>query len=474
MNIPIDTFATVTTEDLEDQITELAGHLNAANYRWLTLIAEFDRRQAWAGAKINSCAHWLNFKCGLNLGAAREKVRVAHALPSLPKIAACMARGELSYSKVRALTRIACPATEDGLLMIALHGTAHHVETLVRHYRRAEHHEQLAREERQVQKACFRYWYDDDGSLIIQGRMPAVAGATFVKALEAAMEAVPPTEPISPVKHPFEWTEATRGPEDEDVVDALRPFAARRADALALMADCFLQHGPVAQSSADRYQVMVHVDATTLKDHSDGRCEIDHGPALSVEAVRQISCDSTLVRLDENERGDVLNVGRKTRSIPPALRRALNVRDSGCRFPGCTFHRFVDAHHVKHWADGGETNLSNLIVLCRAHHRMVHTGEIVIEAAADGGWRFLNQAGRPYKGAYRDDPPHYEWSALRAVHDAAKIDISPKTATTLWAGERMDFDLALFALFGQRDRADPSTDRRFRGNVRRANVRPYN
>jgi hypothetical protein len=102
----------------------MAGHLNAANYRWLTLIAEFDRRRGWAGAKIASCAHWLNFKCGLNLGAAREKVRVAHALPSLPKIAASMARGELSYSKVRALTRIACKATEDSLLMIARHGTS--------------------------------------------------------------------------------------------------------------------------------------------------------------------------------------------------------------------------------------------------------------------------------------------------------------------------------------------------------------
>jgi hypothetical protein len=450
---PVNALAAVGTDELESQITELAGHLNAAHYRWLTLIAEFDRRQGWAGAKIASCAHWLNFKCGLNLGAAREKVRVAHALPSLPKIAASMARGELSYSKVRALTRIACSATEDSLLMIALHGTAHHVETLVRHYRRAEHHEQLAREERQEQSAFFRYWYDEDGSLIFHGRMPALSGARFMKGLEAATEAVPATEPLSPVKHPFEWAEAETDPEEEDVDHALRTYGARRADALALMADCFLQQGAAAaHSSADRYQVVVHVDAATLKDHADGRCEIDHGPPLSVEAVRQIACDSTLVRLDENERGEVLNVGRKTRSIPPALRRALNARDSGCRFPGCTLHRFVDAHHVEHWADGGETKLSNLITLCRAHHRMVHTGEIVIEAMAGGGWRFLNQAGRPYKGAYRADAPNYDWSTLRAVHDAAKIPIDPDTAITRWAGERMDYDLALFALFGQRDR----------------------
>jgi hypothetical protein len=463
----INSLENVSTGDLEDQITELAGHLNAANYRWLTLIAEFDRRQGWAGDKILSCAHWLNFKCGLHLGAAREKVRVAHALPALPKIGASMARGELSYSKVRALTRIACAATEEGLLMIALHGTAHHVESLVRHYRRAEQVEQLAREERQQRNCSFRFWHDSDGSLVFQGRMPALSGEVFLKALEAALEEVPATEPLSPVKHPYEWAESEEDPEVEEVDHALRSYASRRADALALMGECFLKHGaPAAQSSADRYQVVVHVDASTLKDHADGRCEIEHGPALSVESVRQIGCDCTRVRLDENEQGEVLNVGRKTRSIPPALRRALNSRDSGCRFPGCTFHRFVDAHHVKHWADGGETKLSNLITLCRAHHRMVHSGEIMIEATAEGGWRFLNQAGCPYKGAYRQDAPAYTPDALRSVHDAQNLRIAPKTAATRWAGERMDYDLALFALFSQRDHKLSQRDhKRFRGNA---------
>ncbi len=129
--------------ELEARITELAGHLNAAQHRWLVLIAEFDRRRGWSGAGIASCAHWLNFKCGLNLGAAREKVRVAHALQDLPRIAASMARGELSYSKVRAITRVACPATEENLLNIALHGTAYHVETIVRLYRRAQQAQEI-------------------------------------------------------------------------------------------------------------------------------------------------------------------------------------------------------------------------------------------------------------------------------------------------------------------------------------------
>jgi hypothetical protein len=123
--------------ELQAQITELAGHLNAASYRWLVLIAEFDRREGWADGSTTSCAHWLGWKCGIDRGAAREKVRVARALEALPLISAAMARGALSYSKVRALTRMATAETEDMLLMIALHGTAHHVETLVRLYRRA-------------------------------------------------------------------------------------------------------------------------------------------------------------------------------------------------------------------------------------------------------------------------------------------------------------------------------------------------
>jgi hypothetical protein len=432
-------------EELEDQITELAGHLNAANYRWLTLIAEFDRRNGWCDGRLHSCAHWLNFKVGLNLGAAREKIRVAHALEGLPKIAASMARGELSYSKVRALTRIACDTTEDGLLMMALHGTAHHVERLVRHYRQVEHAEELAREERQEERSKLSCWYDSDGSLIVQGRIPALQGAIFEKALEAAMEAVPATEPISPKKYP-DWDD----PEEPPV--ALRTYGARRADALTLMAESFLQHGP-AQSTADRYQVVVHVDAATLKNHENGRCQIEHGPAITVDTARQITCDSSLVRLVENDNGEPLDVGRKTRSIPPALRRALNARDTGCRFPGCTFHRYVDAHHIEHWADGGETKLSNLITLCRAHHRMVHKGEIIIRTDEAGAWRFFSEDGRAYQEAYRENRPSYEWNELHDVHEAQGVYIDARTAATRWAGERMDYDLAIFGLFSSLARA---------------------
>ena len=176
--------------ELESEITELAGHLNAAHYRWLTLIAEFDRRNGWAEGGCLSCAHWLNFKCGVAMGAAREKVRVARALEQLPKLAAAMGRGEVSYSKARAITRIASAENEEYLLSIALHGTAHHVERLVQGYRRAKDAEEASREARQFAGRSVRYFYDADGAMVLKAHLPADLGALLIKALDAAAEEI--------------------------------------------------------------------------------------------------------------------------------------------------------------------------------------------------------------------------------------------------------------------------------------------
>jgi hypothetical protein len=144
----------------------------------------------------------------------------------------------------------------------------------------------------------------------------------MIQALNAAMEKIPAKE-ISPTgvqEHPI-------------------PYSCRRADALACMAESFLAgSGPSspASSTADRYQVVVHVDAESLREHSGGRCEIEQGPSIPVETARRLACDASLLSVLENEHGEPLDVGRKTRSIPPAIRRALRTRDAGCRFPGCT------------------------------------------------------------------------------------------------------------------------------------------
>jgi Domain of unknown function (DUF222)/HNH endonuclease len=428
-------YADLTRDELEAQITELAGHLNAANYRWLTLIAEFDRRLGWSDGTLPSCAHWLNFKVGLNLGAAREKVRVAHALPALPQIAAAMARGELSYSKVRALTRVATAATEDSLLNIALHGTAYHVETVARCFRRAQEAQELTREARQQEGRSVDYWYDEDGSLVLRARLPALAGAQLVKALDSALATLPSTTLNMTL-----------------LAEERLTYQARRADALALVAETYLQHEPSA-NTADRYQVVVHVDAETLTERTAGRCHLEDGPSIPVETVRRLTCDASLVRIIETEQGEPLDVGRKTRTIPPAIRRALNTRDAGCCFPGCTSRRYLDAHHLEHWADGGETKLANLVTLCRRHHRLVHEGGIILDTRSGGGWRFRRPDGREFDTVHPVSPPPYEWTALSDTHAASELHIDADTAATRWTGERMDYDLAVWVLCAQADRA---------------------
>jgi hypothetical protein len=439
----------LTLRELEAQITELAGHLNAAHYRWLSLIGEFDRRQGWSDGATQSCAHWLNWKCGIDMGAAREKVRVAHSLEQLPRISAAMARGELSYSKARALTRVACPQTEAYLLSIALHGTAAHVEKVVRQYRRAQEAEELSREARQQATRTVTYFYDDDGSLILKGRLPADIGALLIKALDSAVNdpAVREVSAETPAR------QAARGVVVE-ACDERASWGARRADALGRIAESFLQHGAEALNGGDRHQIVVHVDVETLREGGAGRCELEDGPSLAVETVRRLACEASIVSVLENEQGDPLNVGRKTRSVPPALRRALNARDRGCRFPGCPNARYVDAHHIHHWARGGETKLSNLVQLCRFHHRQVHEGRVLIQSLDEGALRFLRPDGQSFDSVAPDHTrPICDWQQLPTVHDPQGIRIDQNTATTRWCGEKMDYGLAIEVLLQHARRA---------------------
>jgi hypothetical protein len=180
--------STRSLDAVEEEIAALASHIHAATYRLLELIRELDARGGWEG--FRSCAHWLNWRIGLDLGAAREKVRVARALPALPLISEAFRRGTLSFSKVRAISRVATSENESALLAIAEAGTAAHVETVVQAYRRTKRAEALVEANRQHAERYLRYYHDDDGMLVIQGRLPAEQGALVVQALEAAADAL--------------------------------------------------------------------------------------------------------------------------------------------------------------------------------------------------------------------------------------------------------------------------------------------
>jgi hypothetical protein len=175
-----------------------------------------------------------------------------------------------------------------------------------------------------------------------------------------------------------------------------RPASGRRssADALVLMAETLLSSGPRRRSGGERYQVVVHVDAATLATDGEGSCQLEHGSALQPEVARRLACDASVVRILERD-GRPLSLGRKARSTPPALRRALQTRDRSCRFPGCSQRRFLHAHHIEHWAKGGRTELSNLIHLCAHHHRLVHEGGYRVERRVRGELCFRRPDGRP-------------------------------------------------------------------------------
>ena len=177
-------------EALEHRITELSAHIHAATYRLLYLIAEFDRRKGWAHWGILSCAHWLNWKCGIGLVAARDKVRVARSLDSLPKISEAFRTGQVSYSKVRAMTRVATVENEDYLLQIARHGTAAHVERLVCNYRKVQRIAGRQRANTLHEERCVKFHHDDDGALVIEARLAPETGAIVLEALAVAGEAM--------------------------------------------------------------------------------------------------------------------------------------------------------------------------------------------------------------------------------------------------------------------------------------------
>jgi hypothetical protein len=432
-------------EALADEITELCSYLYAAEYQLLVKIREFDANGYWGGPGLASCAHWLNFKCGMGMNAARERVRVARALAELPKISAEFEAGTVSYSKVRAMTRVATPENEDFMLNIARHGTAYHVETLVRKYRRVQMQREADTANAIYVTREVTYYWDEEGALVFHGRLPAEQGELILRALEMQMEKSfqePPTEGVSAeTPAPTESTvKAEACAETPGEPDTRSPVAARRADALAEIAETYMNSEPVANSTADRYQVVMHVN----EDSS----YIENGPHVSAETSRRVGCDCSVIRVKEDENGQPLSIGRRSRLIPPAIRRALRMRDDGCRFPGCTRRHLVDAHHIEHWSNGGETNIENLVQLCRQHHRLVHEGGFSCEKTRSGDIVFRDRRKRPlphWSSLPRRNSQNEAVEFLHEQFDRFGID-SGSCVPDWYAGDTCDWQMAVEGL----------------------------
>ena len=392
-------------ELLERQICEGAADLAAATCRWLLLVGEYDARRGWAEWGVNSCAHWLSLRCGIGLRAAREQVRVARALDGLPRLAAGFRSGELSYSKVRAVTRAANPANEAELVELARNATGAQLERVVQGYlgviRVNRERGQLVEEKQRL--SCT---WGDDGMLRIEGRLNPEDGAALLKALEAA---------------------------DSD--DPGLTVSVRRALALGVVARGEAEPPP---------EVVVHVDADTLSgERISEQCQIEDGPVIAPELARRLGCDAALVTIVERD-GEPLSVGRRTRAISPALRRALRRRDDGCRFPGCTNTRYLHAHHIEHWAQGGRTELGNLIQLCSRHHRCVHEGGYAVELDASGTACFSTPQG--WRIPPWGESPGPSGIPLGWQNRCLGVGVDADTAKPRFMGDPIDYGIAVEGL----------------------------
>jgi uncharacterized protein DUF222/HNH endonuclease len=415
---------TAEMDRLGNEIAELSAHLDAATAHLLALIRDFDAGGGWNHG-FRSCAHWLSWRVGLDLGAARERVRVARALGGLPRLADALARGELSYAKVRALTRIARPELEERLIAIGRAGTACHVERIVRGWRRVDALAEGREAARLHKNRGVHVYQDEDGMVVIRGRLAPESGAVLMQALAAARESL---------------YQNSRGTDAASEASGATPSTPQeQADALVLLAETALRHELDPGASGERYQVVVHVDAPVLADaQAPGQSVLEGGAHVSAETSRRLACDASRVVMRHDPDGRIVEVGARTRTIPPAIRRALHHRDQGCRFPGCGV-RFGQGHHIRHWAQGGPTTLSNLTMLCRRHHRAVHEEGFQVERQPDGGLRFRRPDGR----SLPDVPPPPEVPgdpvrALRARSESVGLHLHALTTTPGWLGERLD------------------------------------
>jgi hypothetical protein len=421
-----------------DELSSLFAHLSAATARWLELVWEM--REQGDSSDLRAFLAW---RCGITGREAREFLRVAEALRELPAIRAAFGRGELTFSKVRALTRVATGSSEEGLLDLAGALTASQLERALRAYRRVAAEDAAVAHELEY----VDYFFDDEGTLFLRARLAAEDGVLVVRALEAARERVlerrreeraaaanDPKAQADAAVEADDWPGA--GPGREAACHAVDPRRPVRLEALLDLAEASL--AAAGESRRERARVVVHVDAVALSADGRGRSELEDGPLISTETARRLGCDAEVVAQMERD-GLPVSVGRSRRTVPPALRRLLEARDqSTCCFPGCESRRHLEAHHREHWAQGGETSLENLVLLCYQHHRLVHEGGYTVEGDPARGLRFRNRYGVVWPLAPPRPPPGHA-DDLRGQNQAHGLEIDADTNRT---GTYSHFDLA--------------------------------
>jgi len=424
----MDDLTSVSNEQLADQIVTWSGRIAAGEARLMMLIAEFDRREAWGGVGLLSCAHWLAWRTGLSPGTARDRVRVARALTGLPEVSATFCAGRLSYSQVRAITRVATPDDQERWIQAARCSTAGQLERLVRGVRRARKvDEDAADPELAAWRMRSTRSYDDDGNAVFRIVLPAESAAV----LDAALEVV--RVELARVEQPASAGVADAASADLTSPGGPRPHLHLAPDASAetapppepTLAEVFVELAKVAltsrSSTSPTAARKAKAELVAQVDPLSGWGRLRDGellPPTSLRAVlKTLPGRSGAPRLRPLTAADLHrhDLGRSQRLPSPALRELLGVLDGErCRFPGCTRRRKLHAHHVRYWRDGGGTDPQNLVLLCGRHHTLVHQHGFALALAPNrrltvataDGVPVLHHPGLPWRSPQELDPHH--------------------------------------------------------------------
>jgi hypothetical protein len=362
---------------------ELLGAFSDAHRRWLIagaerlrLLAEIERRRLYVRDGHLSAHAWLAAAFGESAGSARSDVRVAVSLEGMPVAQRAVSSGDMSPAAVRMLVGArsehpeAFATDEAGLVRWAVASPADETRQRLAEWSiQVDEREGVDRAERLRERRHLSVAPTEVGMVRISGELDPVGAEPVVTALQAVVDAERRTD-----QHDHRTT------------------GQRWADALCALGERFLALSERADVAGERPHVAVTVDLATLRsDRGVGRLE--HAGATPVSSVQQLACDASITRVVLGPQSQPLDIGRRTPVVTTALRRALVTRDGGCRFPGCGSRpSWADAHHIRHWVNGGATALSNLVLLCRGHHRMVHSG-IASIAMDEGGPVFRRADG---------------------------------------------------------------------------------
>ncbi len=460
----------LTVDQLGSRIVGLAGRLAAATCRWLLLVAEFDSRDGCSNFGLPTTARWLSHCCGISRRTAVEHVRVARALAAFPELAGAMRSGRLSYSHARAIARLARDGERvlvDDLIVAAEHGTVGQLETLVRGLRTVDANEQDAPETTQE---YVRHAWTSTSQWRLHARLDPERGAV----VQAAVEQVARAEGITRTDALVRLAEMGLAA----VADSARPPRPLRADeraavliqldAAALPAASAADDAPAAPDTALGSRSAEPDPGAPTEDDvvaaAGARCRrrtgiparIPNGPGLPTRVVERLLCAGRIRTAVIAGGGCPLDVGRTRRVVSDRQFRALLVRDGGCAHPGCGSANRLEAHHVRHWVHGGETNMANLVLLCQAHHLGHHNGEFSIRTRPTSGrstrtghrqFVFVRADGRELVASV--DPSQFIGSVRPTEDDSALVDVPGGHRT----GDRLDRDYAIAVLASARSDA---------------------